>query len=802
MKSTGFKLTTGAGDDTLTGGTGADTLSGGAGIDTITGGVGIDTLTGGAGADTFVFAANATGAVVSSLAAPDVITDFTSGTDKLSITQTNAAFLGNFTTVASAQAAAAADGRTNTSYFVSGDNQLYVVAGSGTPGVAVTTDTVITLTGVTEVTAADLLLGSQGTGNTVALLANPQVSTTASNATSSKKTTAKDDTITAATAEKLVGAAASIAGGLGTDSLTASVAVASLATLDLTTAGAIGTSDTSGGLALSGVENVTINLTDTAGGTLVVNNIPTSVETVAVNGVNSAVKATITAAGQTISTNNSTLAGNGSTITFAGADIGAQTGTTGSANDTFKLIADDRITANGGAGDDTFEVSDAATAFDNDAKMITIIGGVGTDTIVFADKTDGTIDLSDTSDVSISGIETLDVGAPNGAEIIVTLPAGTGITTLKGDATTKNVTFKGTAAQIEAATTVTVDNTTKDFVLKSTSTKDVTVDLSGNTIGSVDDINFSATTSAYTTTVTMGANLKVTGGAGSKDVLTVAYDANSGGNATIASSANEIINITKSQTANKTLTMPADATTVNVVDSAATVIVGKAVTSSNVSGTKDVTFTDDNTTTAETFTNNGTGLMTVTLTADTKTADTVVNTSTGNVTVNHIASSGVVTLTLNASNNAVDTLNYSGASTGVTAATDVVTVTGFNTANDIIKLDDGQTTAGSNTLQVVTAAGAVTMANNVISYSFELAGATGVLAGVTDGTALLANIGGAITATTGDDGYIIAYDAGNAYLYSVIEGNDTTIDAGEIALIGVFEGVAVGGIGNANLAYA
>jgi Ca2+-binding RTX toxin-like protein len=797
----GFKLTTGAGADTLTGGTGADTLNGGAGIDTLTGDVGIDTLTGGAGADTFVYAANATGAVVSSLAAPDVITDFTSGTDKLSITQTNVAFLGNFKTVASAQAAAAADGRTDTSYFVTDDSQLYVVAGAGTPGVAVATDTVVTLTGVTALTAADLLLGAQGAGNTVVLAADPQVSTTASNATSSTKTTAKDDAITASEAAKLVGANAAIDGGLGTDTITATVKVSELDTLALNAAGAIGAADQSGGVALTNVENLTVNIADTAGGTLTVTNIPTTLSTLAVNGVNSAVKATITAAGQTISTNNSTIGGNASQITFAGADIGVQVATTGSANDTFVGIADDRITANGGAGDDTFNVSDAATAFDNDAKMITIIGGTGTDKIVFADKNDKNIDLSDKTDVSISGIETLDVGLA-AADVTITLPAGLGITTLKGDAKDKDISFNATAAQIAAATTVTVDDSTKAFNLVSSDTKDVTVDLSKNTIGAVDDINFSATTSGFTTTVTMGANLKVTGGAGSKDVLNVAYDANAGGNATIASAANEIINITKAQTASKTLTMPADATTVNVVDSAAVVIVGKAVTSSNVSGTKDVTFTDDNTTTAETFTNNGTGKMTVTLTADTKTADTVVNASTGNVLVNHIADSGVVTVTLNSSNAKVDTINFAGTGVGVKAATDVVTVTGFNAANDILALDDDQTTAGANTIQVQATAAAVTVVNNVVSYSFEMGGATDVLAGVLDGTALIANTG-AITVTDGDDLYIVAYDNGKAYLYAGIDGaGGTDLAASEIALIAVLDGIAVGALGNAAFTYA
>ena len=108
---------------TLTGLTGADTLVGGAGADTITGATGIDTLTGG-GADTFVYAANAAGAVVSSLAASDTITDFTSGTDKIQIAQTLTAFLGNYTTVSQAQAAAAADGRGNLAYFVTGEELL------------------------------------------------------------------------------------------------------------------------------------------------------------------------------------------------------------------------------------------------------------------------------------------------------------------------------------------------------------------------------------------------------------------------------------------------------------------------------------------------------------------------------------------------------------------------------------------------------------------------------------------------------------------------------------------------------
>lgn len=66
----------GAGNDTITGGNFNDTLSGGEGKDTITGGLGADTLSGGAGNDTFVYNAVAE----STVAARDVITDFQANT--------------------------------------------------------------------------------------------------------------------------------------------------------------------------------------------------------------------------------------------------------------------------------------------------------------------------------------------------------------------------------------------------------------------------------------------------------------------------------------------------------------------------------------------------------------------------------------------------------------------------------------------------------------------------------------------------------------------------------------------------
>jgi serralysin len=74
------------GNDSVTGGTGTDTLHGGqdddvifgdAGDDFLFGDLGNDTLSGGSGADTFIFNAQNNGA--------DMITDFTSGTDKIEL---------------------------------------------------------------------------------------------------------------------------------------------------------------------------------------------------------------------------------------------------------------------------------------------------------------------------------------------------------------------------------------------------------------------------------------------------------------------------------------------------------------------------------------------------------------------------------------------------------------------------------------------------------------------------------------------------------------------------------------------
>ena len=54
--------------------------------------------------------------------------------------------------------------------------------------------------------------------------------------------------------------------------------------------------------------------------------------------------------------------------------------------------------------------------------------------------------------------------------------------------------------------------------------------------------------------------------------------------------------------------------------------------------------------------------------------------------------------------------------------------------------------------------------------------------------------------TPGDGAYLLAYDNGDAFLYDLFDGSlNGAIEAGEVALIGVFRGVAVGSIPSASI---
>ena len=85
----------GAGDDSLSGNQSGNTLRGGGGNDTLIGGFGNDRVEGGAGADIFVFTStgHSTGYMIRSDGKkflPDILADFTSGTDKIDLSAIDA----------------------------------------------------------------------------------------------------------------------------------------------------------------------------------------------------------------------------------------------------------------------------------------------------------------------------------------------------------------------------------------------------------------------------------------------------------------------------------------------------------------------------------------------------------------------------------------------------------------------------------------------------------------------------------------------------------------------------------------
>ncbi|MDA8672766.1 hypothetical protein N9M46_06940, partial [Gammaproteobacteria bacterium] len=431
-------LTGGAGNDALTGGAGNDVISGGEGVDTITGGTGKDTMTGGAGADTFVFSANGTASTpavnVSTLSATDTITDFTSGTDKLSGTQA-VAFLGNFTNI---QAALAANGATGvaalSAAYVTGEENLYVFEAAGSTLSA--DDLVINLAGVATLAEGDLMLGSQGTGNTTVLSATAATATNATVNLATKVTTTLDDTISAT-----VGFAedSTIDGGAGYDTLAL--------TIPATTDSDDGTVNADDLDTITNVEKITLanRAASVANG-----NVDYDI-TLAAEMVDAGDTLTIVSSEDGVNADGS-MAAPGVTLNAAEFVAGTSLHYTGAG-------AVDSIT--GGAGNDTIiggegnDVLDSGAATSNDAAVDYIDGGAGNDTVTIhgsiastqaltikggtgsADVLTLTSDNDDTFDVTgstLSGFETINIG---GAAVdkahVLNLDSLSGITTIDFD---------------------------------------------------------------------------------------------------------------------------------------------------------------------------------------------------------------------------------------------------------------------------------------------------------------------------------------------------------------------------------
>jgi len=134
-------------NDSLSGGNGDDSLFGDAGLDSLHGGAGNDTLSGGADADRFIY--------TSTTDAPDTITGFQQGSDKIDLSAVDAN-----TSQANDQAFAFVSAPTSSvvansvTWSQSGGNTIVQVDNNGTAGA----EMVITLTGSYNLTSNDFIL--------------------------------------------------------------------------------------------------------------------------------------------------------------------------------------------------------------------------------------------------------------------------------------------------------------------------------------------------------------------------------------------------------------------------------------------------------------------------------------------------------------------------------------------------------------------------------------------------------------------------------------------------------------------
>lgn len=502
------------------------------------------------------------------------------------------------------------------------------------------------------------------------------------------------------------------------------------------------------------------------------------------------------------------LANGTNTVTLAATtDFTAVTGGTGADSlDLSNLVAGGAV--NLGAGADAIT---AATEALIEGTGSSFNGGADADTLTFTNGlTTANLDLS-----SVSAFETINLGTVAAGGLTTTSGKfASGVTTLVGDTTNGNITVNMTAAQLDALTTITSAAAGNVFTIATSDTTAVTVNLADTaftTLANVDSINFSASAANKVTVTTDKLIASMTAGTNTADQVNVTANL---GAATLNTTGFEVINVTTTQTG---LTVSNDVTKI-IANAGGTFTAGTGGDAFETSGTAAFTLNGaaGNDTVAHTgtatvtYTSNG-GNDTVTLSSSggvTYTGgagiDTVTSTGTGVVNFTGAGGLDVVTLSTGAS---ADLIHFDGAGNGVTAAADRDTITNFNVGADKLVLDVDQTTAGTGAgnavIQAVNAAGNVTFSNtaDVVALSFEMGGNTAVLDGVLDGTALLANLG-AVTVVANDKGYIVAYDAGNAYVYSYTDGGNTSLAASEIALIGVINGISVGSLGAAQLTLA
>ena len=840
----------GAGNDTITAAAGNDVVAGGAGNDSIVGGTGADSLTGGDGNDTFAIDQDASDSVVGST---DVVTGFVSGTDKISVTNSAAAlkFIGNFATQADGllASALASNAGTSNAFFVTGTNMLYI--DDNDDGTLAGTDVAVKLEGLASMQEADLLIGAQGTGNSITITAT-NAAVTASASTTSGATgpaSTKDDTFTSQ-AQYVTNGSGNVDGGAGTDTLVIS----------------------DGGTSMDVRDFVNIEILDLTS-TSVANSV-------------SNVPATFTTA---------RLGAKGDSIAMVATTGVVVTG--GALDDTITLAtATTSATVNGGAGNDTIKVvnvastsalnltdtsgtADVLQVLDNTAADLTGSTLTGIETLNLADSTDTVLTLAQynaftavTSDGSASatGVQITNAGTISGDADVTTYTVAAGSTITLG-AAGQNVTESGTGTTTVNVAGLTVTGTiaaleTDDIIVATTGANiaGATVALAGDALGAtvlqltggitMTEAQYDAFAAA--TITAPGASDSVTIPAAT-DIVSIAANAaieayvlgedGTGSNAISITGLTGAQNLTSASTTD-VLTIGVTGTYTGVIDigkasvislgtaaniAGATIdsdVTGLTITSGSsatmtatqysaftgtttAAGTESVTLTTAGTlTTSATMDSavetinlaNGTNSLTI--------AGTTAHTITGGTGADTITVTALTTAKAQTVNFGVDTNTDRLALTNVaTDATEtgVVTISNFDVARDALKITDNSTSAlvltGSSYLAI--AAGSNSSITALASGSvIEITGSNASdLTVLTDGIAIEALILGAIGASGADaeKHVVVVYSGTNAGVYTMLmndAGTNGIETASEISieLVAILTGVGADAISSIN----
>jgi S-layer protein len=450
---------------------------------------------------------------------------------------------------------------------------------------------------------------------------------------------------------------------------------------------------------------------------------------------------------------------------------------------------------NMGAGNDTVTYAGLAGTGGS------VVAGDGTDTIIMATASADAVDASSVFNTTFTGFETLQIsdahttsidldGINAASKVVFVLGSNAGIISnlISGGTVQTKATNAGTTAiNIKSSLASTTD--VLNYGLSAT-----TIITGGTvTVPNVETINISApdastsgsaaVTHTLTLTASAATSIVVTGNNGlnltaTGSTLVTNFDASGVvGNSTVAST---YVAATTDSAANLAVTY----VSVNATANAAVVIKGGAgndVLTGSAAALNIDTITGGEG--ADSITG-GTGNDLIILTETTPAADTValIASATNGVDVIRGFSAGTSGLDIV---NLIDTETTVGTAANATAVFAATTTAALTTgASAFVLTGIATTTTLSDVVEI-----------NTSLSSFGNLG----LSGATSGTELLKALSSTDSASTGitldtasDDFYLIAYQNSNAYLYKVTDTGDTNATASEIALVGVFEGVAAG----------